>query len=175
MTVTLERRPMPLSPEDRQLVTRFRDRFEAGLAGDARFGPARREDREDESTLTSRFTVAPGLWLEMVVRPFLPQVRVGIVTDDRWRNEDLEDKIEESGDTMSEFVELGFEEAGLEWPEPPVEHYRDQGRYFCFSTALDLKRLSDLDDPAVLDRVRRMLEGYYCAFRSAIAKAAAGT
>lgn len=166
---------MPLSPQDRQIVSRFRDRFESGLAGDPRFVSIARDDRDDESTLTSRFAVAPSLWLEMAVRPFIPQVRAGIVTDDRWKNEDLEDRIEESGDTMSEFVELGFDEAGLEWPDPPVEHYRDQGRFFCFSTGFELERLSDLDDPAVLDKLRRIFEGYYCAFRPAIAKAAAAS
>jgi hypothetical protein len=164
---------MPLSPQDRQLVNRFREGVESSLAGDPRFTSVSRDDREDESTLASRFAVAPSLWVEVVVRPFIPQVRAGIVTDDRWKNEDLEDKIEESGDTMSEFVELGFDEAGLEWPEPPVEHYRDQGRYFCFSTGLELERLAELADPAVLDKVRRMLEGYYTAFKPAIEKAAA--
>jgi hypothetical protein len=160
---------MPFDAEQRELIRRFRERFEARHL--PRFGQATRDDRADDSTLASRFAVGERLWLEMCVRPLIPQLRAGIVTDDRWRNEDLEDKIEESGDTMSEFVELGFEEAGLEWRNPPVEHYRDQGKYFCFATAFELKALSDLSQDAVLDKVSRMFEGYYEAFRPAIEKA----
>jgi hypothetical protein len=98
------------------------------------------------------------------VRPFLPQARVGIVTDDRWTSEQLQHKIEDSGDSMSEFVELGFETAGLEWPEPPVEHYREQAAYFYFATPLDLSELTDVSDEAVRRKVLQMLEGYYHAF-----------
>lgn len=167
---------MPLSEGDRERIRRFREQFEARYSADPRFGPPLRDDRADESTLASRFPVAPRLWVEMCVRPFIPQLRAGIVTDDRWLSEDLEQTIEDSGDTMSEFVELGFEEAGLTWSGPPVEHYRDQGRYFYFATGLELKSLADLDDPAVQDRIRRMFEGYYLAFRPAILRATrAGT
>lgn len=166
---------MRLNSEQRGTVEAFRRAFEARLAGDARFAAAERDDRDDESLLASRFRVADRLWLELAVRPFVPQVRVGIVTDDRWKNEDLEDKIEESGDTMSEFVELGFEEAGLEWREPPVEHFREQGRFFVFATAIELRELSELALPGLMDRVSRMFEGYYQAFRPAIEKAAAQT
>lgn len=90
--------------------------------------------------------------------------------------QELEERIEETGDTMPEFLELGFDEAGLDWREPQVEHYRDQGKYFCFATPLELKSVRDLDSTEVRERVRAMFEGYYHAFRGAIErlKAAAG-
>jgi hypothetical protein len=103
----------------------------------------------------------------------LPQLRAGILTDDRWKSEDLEQAVEDTGDTMEEFVEMGFDEAGLDWKEPPVEHYRDQGKYFYFATPLDLPTLAQLGDAAVFDKVRRMFEGYYRAFQGAIQKASA--
>lgn len=164
---------MPLSNEEQSLVREFRDAFERRYDGDPRFRSVTREDRPDGSTLSTRFEVAPSLWLEMALRPEIPQLRAGLLTDDRWKNEDLEDAIEETGDTMSEFIELGFDEAGLEWPHPPVEHYRDQGKYFCFSTAFELGGLADLRSPATASKLVGMFEGYYAAFRGAIAKAAA--
>lgn len=164
---------MPLDAAARASINRFRDRLETSLRGDERFGPPERVDRDDDSTLQSRFAVGERLWLELALRPFLPQVRVGIMTDDRWRSEDLEDAIESSGDEMGEFVEMGFEEAGLTWKDPPVEHYRDQGKYFYFATPLDLKALSELDSDMVFDRTRRMFEGYFEAFRATIRKGAA--
>lgn len=162
---------MPLSNVDQACVERFRDEVERRCAADARFGPARRHDRADGSWLASHFDVAPRLWLELLVRPAVPQVRAGIVTDDRWRNEELEEKIEESGDTMEEFIELGFDEAGLDWVEPPVQHRREDGVHFVFATALELKTLAQLDDAGVRERVWKMFEGYYAAFRAAIEKA----
>jgi hypothetical protein len=162
-----------LGSEDQALIREFREGFERRYAGDPRFRSVVREDRPDGSTLSTRFEVAPALWLEMALRPGIPQLRAGILTDDRWKNEDLETAIEETGDTMSEFVELGFDEAGLEWPHPPVEHYRDQGKYFCFSTAFELGSLAELRNPATVSKLRGMFEGYYAAFRAAIAKAAA--
>ncbi len=164
---------MPLSATDRRLIDEFRSRVEQRFAADARFAAAARDDRPDESTLASRFRIGEKFWLELAVRPFIPQVRAGILTDDRWSNEDLEDAVESSGDTMAEFVELGMEEAGLTWPEPIVEHYRDQGKYFYFATALPLESLGALHEPATLDKALRMLEGYYQAFRVPLEKAAA--
>lgn len=159
----------------RELVEQFRRRFEQRYAADSRFVAApQREDRPDGSTLASRFAVSDKLWLEMAIRPAVPQLRAGILTDDRWTSEDLEDAIESSGDTMTEYVELGFEEAGLTWPAPTVEHYRDQGKYFYFATALDLSAIDQLSDEAVFDRICRMFEGYYEAFRTPIRKALAG-
>lgn len=166
---------MALSDADHRLIESFRDRVETRFRSDGRFAGVTRDDRDDQALLASRLLVAPGLWLEVVVRPFIPQVRAGILTDDRWRNEDLEDKIEESGDTMSEFVELGFFEAGLEWKNPPVEHYREQGRFFCFSTGFEVPALAALGSPETFDRVCRMVEGYFEAFKPVIQKAAAGT
>lgn len=164
---------MSLRPEQAALVEEFRSAFERRYADDPRFRSRVRRDREDGSTLSTHFQVADSLYLEVAIRPGIPQLRAGILTDDRWKNEDLEDAIEESGDTMSEFVELGFDEAGLDWPNPPVEHYRDQGRYFCFSTAFELAGLEQLRDPATAQKLAAMFEGYYAAFRRAIEKAAA--
>ena len=162
---------MALSELNKKLVDEFRARVRGRFGGDARVVAVQELDREDGSTLSTRFQVAPHLWLEAAVRPFVPQLRAGILTDDRWANEELEEKIEESGDTMQEFVEMGFEEAGLEWLQPTVEHYRDQGVYFCFATALDLKALEELGSEAVFDKFCRMIEGYAHAFWAAIRKA----
>lgn len=161
---------MPLNDKDRKTITDFRSAFERGRAGDERYGPVSRDDRPDESVLSSRFSVMDQLWLDLTVRPFIPQIRVGIVTDDRWKNEELEERIEETGDTMPEFLELGFDEAGLDWREPPVEHFRDQGKYFCFATPLEIASIADLAKPELIERVQRMFEGYYQAFGAAIAR-----
>lgn len=162
---------MTLSDVNRKLIQAFRERVRERFAADPRIAAVTELDRPDGSTLCTRFQVAPHLWLDATLRPFVPQLRAGIVTDDRWTNEDLEDKIEESGDTMQEFVEMGFEEAGLEWPKPVVEHYRDQGVYFCFATALPLADLDELQQEGLLDKFVRMLDGYARAFDPAIRKA----
>lgn len=164
---------MPLDAGQREQIRRFREALEQRLAVDARFGPLTRHDREDESTLQSRFAVGPNLWIELCIRPFIPHLRAGVLTDDRWKSEDLEQAIEDSGDSMSEFVEMGFEEAGLTWKEPPVEHYRDQGKYFYFATPLELSSLAQIGDAAIAEKLGRMLEGYYLAFHAAIVKLSA--
>lgn len=161
---------MPLTNSDRELIKRIRGEFESHYSADPRFGPPQQLDREDESTLQSRFPVAEKLWIEWCLRPALPQFRAGIMTDDRWLSEELEEAIEETGDTMAEFIESGFEEAGLTWKNPIVEHYRDQGKYFYFATALDLKSLGELTSVEIAEKMRRMFEGYYEAFRGKIEK-----
>lgn len=157
---------MVITAAQRDLVDSFRAAFEEAFANDARFKAPFRHDRPDGSTLATRWPTAANerVWLEIAVRPLIPQVRVGILTDDRWKSEDLEEKIEESGDTMSEFVEMGFEEAGLTWLDPPVEHYREETKFFYFATAVELPRLEDLATPAVREKTRQMFEGYFHAF-----------
>lgn len=134
------------------------------MAGENGFGAVSRQDRGDHSTLATRWAADKRVWYECTVRPFLPQARAGMMTDDRWRNEGFERMIEDSGDTMPEFVGLGFESAGLVEPEPVVEHYRDQGKYFYFATPLALDSIDQLAGEAVFDKIRRMLKGYHLAF-----------
>lgn len=145
-------------------VTQFREWVAAQLAGDETFGDPMVEDRPDGSTLTTRWPIGESLYLEVTVRPHLPQVRVGLVTDDRWKSEELEQGVEDSGDSMEEFLELGFDEAGLEWEEPPVEHYRDQGKWFSFMTPVDLERVSQLGDESIRDKVMKMIRGYCLSY-----------
>lgn len=155
---------MSLDHHQHELIERFRARIEAAMAGEAGFGAFLRDDRQDYSTLATRWVADTRVWYECTVRPFLPQVRAGIMTDDRWRSEGFEQMIEDSGDTMPEFVGLGFESAGLAWPEPVVEHYRDQGTYFYFATVLTLQSVDQLAQEAVVDKICRMLRGYHLAF-----------
>jgi hypothetical protein len=162
---------MPLDAKDQEIIDRFRAWCEQEFGVDERWGAPTRHDREDGSLLATRFKVADSLWLEAALRPQIPQFRAGLVTDDRWTSEDLEQTIEDSGDTMSEFVELGFDEVDLAWTDPIVEHYREGGQYFYFSTGLDLDRLSQLDDAALREKASKMVRGYYEAFREAIEKA----
>jgi len=164
---------MKLSDADRARVERFRTSLERRLAADERFSAPLREDRDDGEYLASRFPVAEKLFIEFAVRPGVPQLRAGVMTDDRWTSEELEQVIEDSGDTMPEFVELGFEDAGLEWPEPPVEHYRDRGKFFYFATAFEPDSLAALDDAETETKLAQMCIGYYEAFRTAIKRAAA--
>ncbi len=162
---------MALTTAQIQNIKDFREWIERGLVGDARFAPPAREDRPDHSTLATRWPSAanPHLWFEVAVRPFLPQVRIGILTDDRWKSEDLEEKIQESGDSMSEFVGLGFEENGLDWPEPPVEHYREQLKYFYFATPFEIKSIDELAGDAARRKSRQMIDGYFMAFEKFLA------
>lgn len=161
---------MALDSKSAGAVADFRKQLESTLAKDERFTSFEQLDRPDGTTIATRFEVAPQVWLEVAVRPLIPQVRVGIVTDDRWKSEDLEQAIEDSGDEMDEFVEFGFDSVGLHWPNPPVEHYRDQGKYYYFATPLELKTLTDLPSAATVSRIRQMLDGYYEAFRGTIEK-----
>ena len=160
---------MALTDSQRQAISGFRDWIQSALCDDPRFGGVARDDRPDESTLATRWKTTEHVWFEVALRPHLPQVRVGILTDDRWKSEDLEEKIQESGDSMSEFVGMGMYEAGLPWEEPPVEHYRSDLKYFYFATPVDLTSLDELKDATLRTKIRQMLDGYYKAFESFVA------
>lgn len=157
---------MAVTQLHRDQTETFRLTVEDALRGDSRFTESHRHDRPDGSTLATRWQSAenPRVWFEIAVRPLIPQVRVGVLTDDRWKSEDFEEKIEESGDTMSEFVEMGFDEAGLNWPDPTVEHYREDTKYFYFATAFEPARIEDLASEVVRTKALKMLDGYHHAF-----------
>lgn len=157
---------MTLTSTQRDVVDSFRSAMEESLKGDARFAGSERVDRADGSMLATRFASVenPQVWFEIAVRPGIPQVRVGVMTDDRWKSEDFEEKIEESGDTMGEFVEMGFDEADLTWKDPIVEHFREDMKYFYFSTSLDLATVDELAAPGTRKKIRQMLDGYFHAF-----------
>lgn len=155
---------MSTTEQQSAIVDAFRSFVEDTCAHDDRYGAAERHDRKDGSTLATRLAAGESCWFEVAVRPLIPQVRVGFVTDDRWKSEEIEQAIQDSGDTMEEFVGIAFEEAGLDWDEPPVEHYREAGQFFYFATPLDLEHLADLDEERIRNKTLRMLEGYLIAF-----------
>jgi len=159
---------MSLTEDDRAVIESFRTYIEDSIATDERYGQSNRTDREDESTLATRFEAAPGCWFEFAIRPTIPQIRVGFLTNDRWKSEEIEQAIQDSGDTMGEFVGIGMEEAGLDWEEPPVEHYREAGEFFFFATPVPLEELADLEKDETRNKVLRMLEGYLIAFGPAL-------
>ncbi len=150
------------------LIESFRSGVET-LAG-TRLGLARleRHDRPDCWVMASRWPIDRRWWLELAVRPTVPQVRVAAVTDDLMRSRDAEIMISESSLTTREFVGLAFAEAGLAWPEPPVEHYREGADRFCFATPLDLASLDELAGEAVQSKVLAMLDGYHRCFAGRI-------
>lgn len=151
---------MALTATQAQAVEKFRTWMDGELARAGGFGAPQRADRPDGSTLTTRYPLERKLFLEVTVRPLLPQVRVGIVTDDRWRSEELEEGIETSGDNMSEYLEVAFSEAGLDWENPPVEHYRHEGIWYSYVTPVDLKSPDDLGGEALRAKLMKMIQGY---------------
>jgi hypothetical protein len=157
---------MALTSTHLDVVDSFRTTMEEGLAGDPRFAKPERVDRPDGAMLATRWASVenPRVWFEIAVRPGIPQVRVGVLTDDRWKSEDFEEKIEESGDTMGEFVEMGFDEADLTWKDPIVEHFREDMKYFYFATSLDLGAVDELSSGATRGKIRKMMDGYFHAF-----------
>lgn len=159
---------MSLTVEDGAYIEAFRSYVEDSVRLDERYGESSRADREDGSTLATRFEAASGCWFEFAIRPSARQIRVGFLTNDRWKSEEIEQAIQDSGDTMSEFVGVGMEEAGLDWEEPPIEHYREAGEYFYFATPLAIEDLRDLEMEEIRNKVLRMLEGYLIAFGPAL-------
>jgi hypothetical protein len=159
---------MPLTDEQLAYVAGFREYIEQSIADDDRYGELSRHDRPDGSLLASRFQMGEKCWLEIALRPFVPQIRIGFLTNDRWKSEEAEELIESSGDSMTEFVELGFSDAGLDWVNPPVEHFREAGEFFYFATPLDIDDLRELEGDEVRDKVQQMVEGFLLAFGAII-------
>lgn len=175
-------------------IESFRSHVESMVGRRLGLRQPERHDRDDHWIMATRWPFDAHWWLEMSIRPTMPQVCVGVLTDDRDRSRDAEKMIAGSSMTPREFVGVAFTEAGLDWPEPVVEHYRERagdegatatdtrkggkgmnnagGRAaerFCFVTPLDLQSLDDLTGELVRDRVLRMLEGYYRCFSGRIA------
>lgn len=155
---------MTITQHQAQLVAEFRAWLDQRFAADDRYAEPQRFDRADGSTLTTRWPIGNRLMLEVTVRPLIPQVRVGIVTDDRWRSGEIEDAIETSGDSMSEFLEVALAEVGLDWSDPPVEHYREQGKWFSFATPVELQSLDELADAALRGKICQVVDAYACSY-----------
>ena len=161
---------MALSEQDQKVIEAFREWLENSLSAEDGIGAIERHDHPDGSTLATRFELAAHVWLELAIRPVALQLQASILTDDRWLSEEMETAIEDSGDTMGEFVEMGFDEQGLDWEDPPVLHYRDASKCFYFSTPRDIESLGVLAEESVRIRSRQMVLGYRCAFTSILAK-----
>jgi len=155
---------MALREREKRFIERFRSAIESYALGELFGGSAARMDREDGSWLSSRFPAEPHLWYVLTIQPFLEQFQIGLVTDDPDRSKDFERMIADTGLTCAEFVQLGFEAAGLRWQDPPVQHFRDHRNEFFYWTPVDVACLDVLEDHGTVRKAEQMLRGYYLVF-----------
>jgi hypothetical protein len=158
---------MALSVNDRETVQAFRAFVEDSLSADDRYGTASRIDRPDGSVTATRFNVGGPCWLELAVRPSVPEIRLAFVTDDAVTNDGILELVSDAGQSLSEFVQAGLQEAGLEEPTADVEHSQD-GKNYRFSTGIKLDEVSDLEMDEVRDKTLQYLEGFMIAFGPAL-------
>jgi hypothetical protein len=156
---------MALSSDDQNRIEGFREYIEDTIATDDRYGSAVRED--SDKVLATRFHEGTACWFEVALLPSAKQVRVGFFTTDPAINTECEQVIVESGETAVRFVGQAFEEAGLDWPSPPVEHGKE-GNAFFYASPVKLDEMIDLDSDELRDKAFRMLEGYLIAFGPAL-------
>jgi len=155
---------MPLDDRCRRVIEDFREWIESAVSGLLGVGDFIRYDVRDTSVLVTRWPMGRHLWYEVSVRPFLPQVRAGIMTDDVYRSRDFRRMIDGTGDTMVEFMVQAFSEVGLDWIDPPVEHYCEDGSRYYYSVPMDIRALDQLAEGALRDKVLKILSGFGHAF-----------
>ncbi len=156
---------MVVPSEDQNRIEAFRVYLEDTVATDDRYGAAVRED--SATVLATRFYEGSACWFEVALFPSAKQLRVGFFTTDPAINTDCEQVIVESGETSVRFVGQAFEEAGLDWPSPPVEHGQEGNAHF-YVTPVNFDEMIDLDSDELRDKAIRMLEGYLIAFGPAL-------
>lgn len=159
---------MPVTAEDRERIESFRAYIEDSLATDDRYGPSVRHDEAERQRFATRWTVAPSCWFEVAISAKPPGVRASFLTDDAERNAAVESAIAESGQPTDEYTGNAFQDAGLDWPSPAIDH-SPLDNLFAYSLAIPLEELRDLEDDEIRDRVLRVLEGYMIAFSPALA------
>jgi hypothetical protein len=156
---------MALTTDDQNQIEAFREYVTDTVATDDRYGPGVRSDNAQRQAI--RFHEGGLCWFEVALFPAARNVRVGFFTTDPAVSTECEEVIAESGETAGGFVGLAFEEAGLDWPDPPVDHGRD-GEASYYATPLPFEDMIDLDSDELRDKVIRMLEGYLIAFGPAL-------
>jgi len=158
----------PSVEQDRAMIDAFLEFIAGTVAEDDRYGPMTRCDRADGSVLAIRFDSGPSQWLEVAVTPEQSEIRVGFVTSDSAIRDEIAEGLKESSEPLSRLVEAAFVDAGLEWPDPPVEHYQDEDGKFYYAVPIVLEYFDDLDAGEIRDKTARMLEGMLVAFGPAI-------
>lgn len=152
--------------DDRQwrIVETFRDRVTEIIESRLGLSSAERDDRPDRRVLLTRWDLSSRFWLEFAVMPGLLQARVGLMTDDPLRSDDLRSMIEDSGYTLQEYVGLGLAAVGCDWPAPPVERYREQPDRYRLATPVDLKDVEQFAGEELVNRVVALAACYIKVF-----------
>jgi hypothetical protein len=153
--------------DDRERIEAFRDYIEDSVLSDDRYGAASRHDTEPKSLFATRFEVAPECWLAVEVLADQARVAVAFLTSDHSRAELVEQAIAEAGGDASRYLGEAFQEAGMDWPDPPVAVAPQDGLYG-YVTLVQLDELRDLDNDSIRDKTLRMLEGFMMAFAPAL-------
>lgn len=95
--------------------------------------------------------------------PSHKRIFIGLYTADRWLSESIEADLVHTGDKMEELLEEELVEQGFEAPLP-IEHYRDEDKYFVFRSAIDVEP-SEIDHESTVERVEQVLLAYEACFR----------
>lgn len=87
-------------------------------------------------------------------------IRVGLATEDKDLSESIESAALDSGDSLTEFLEVAMESE--EELDHEVQHFHDDVYYFC--SDIRYQRPEDLSSEALRDEVIYYLDGYMNAF-----------
>lgn len=93
---------------------------------------------------------------------------VALMTQDRWLSQSIEQDLVHTGDKMSdlleeELVDLGFLDLGVGPANLPVEHFRDDAKFFTFRSATPVDPIRPAGNAAEV--LVTCLAGYEACFR----------
>lgn len=158
---------MSLSDEQRKII----DEFLNWVAATARqkvplVGTTRKVEGQGDFSecLVMRLYTDTRTWLEVNFLVSEPKLRIGLATDSRTRNEEGEQLIEDSKDTLDEFLELGLADAGYEDDVYKMEHFHESGIFY-FATHLDSENIEAFaEEDGIRQKAMQLVEGYALAF-----------
>ncbi len=135
-------------------IEQFQRWLEESYAGDERFHDVTRASAAGADAGV-RLEVAPGSYYEVLVRPAVPDVRVGYLTIDRALN-----------DSLDELMEVELDDRG----EPPaaMEHFFERPA-FCYVTSLPLAAPEALSSPELRGRIQHLIDASYVLFQEYLA------
>ena len=157
----------PCSETECEIIESFLTYMEGSVEGDDRYGPGARAQADDGSSFSLSFSLGDASWLEVGLLADGTKVWVGFGSTDENAPTVVKEMLGEYNNSLSSMVQAGFQDASLDWSDPPVEESANPYRLV---TPIATDELADLEFDDLRTKMERMLEGYLIALGPAIAR-----